>query len=156
MNKSDIHSALISALEQQWQAALKAADTAQEAASDSENKPENQYDTLALEAAYLAHGQSERVLELEQALLTCKKMPIKSFSDDNTIALGALVELADGKQLLWFYLSPVGGGIVLNVKGSTITVINPKAPVACLLTGKLCGDEIELPNGGLYEILSVY
>ena len=156
MNKADVHSALINELENQWQVALKAADIAQETASDSENKPENQYDTLALEAAYLAHGQSERVLELEQSLLTCKKMPLTSFAEDDAINLGALVELTEDNASLWFYLSPVGGGITLTVNDITVTVINPKAPVARLLTGRTVGDEVELPNGSLYEILSVY
>lgn len=156
MNKADVHSALTCELEKQWQVALTAANIAQEAASDSENKPENQYDTLALEAAYLAHGQSERVMELEQALHICKKMPFKSFQKSDAVSLGALVELADDNNALWFYLSPVGGGIALTVDNIKITVINPKAPVACLINGKISGDDIQLPNGGLFEILSIY
>ena len=44
---------------------LAAAEEARATATNKENAAENKYDTLGLEAAYLAHGQSERVLQLE-------------------------------------------------------------------------------------------
>ena len=50
------------------QTALAAADDARATATNKENVAENRYDTLGLEAAYLAHGQSERVMQLNATL----------------------------------------------------------------------------------------
>ncbi|WP_305844875.1 hypothetical protein [Photobacterium leiognathi] len=50
------------------QAATEAAMRAYNTATDDENVAENQYDTLALEASYLAHGQAQRVEECKADL----------------------------------------------------------------------------------------
>ncbi|KEQ18109.1 hypothetical protein [Endozoicomonas numazuensis] len=157
MNKNQIQEALVTAMEQQWHSALNAANQAHKTASDSENKPEHQYDTLALEAAYLAHGQSERVLELEQNLLKARKLIMKEYSVDDPIGLCALAVLQDAKKHEeYFFISPVGGGMQLSIAGKTITVINPDAPVSRKLIGSYLGDEIELPTGHWQEIIALY
>ncbi len=157
MNKFLIQEALIQALKQQRQAALSAADQAQKTASDSENKPENQYDTLALEAAYLAHGQSERVVELEEFLAIARRFTPKEFSVDDAIAPGALIALQNNQQLKQFYyLSPVGGGSQFSVNEQSIIVINPDAPLAKKLINRFVGDDIEMPVGHWQEILMLY
>ncbi|WP_062262343.1 hypothetical protein [Endozoicomonas arenosclerae] len=157
MNKTQIQEALIHALEQQWHSALNAAEQAQKTASDSENQPEHQYDTLALEAAYLAHGQSERVLELEENLAIARKLILKEYSVDDPIGMSALAVLQDAqKHEQYFFISPVGGGMQLSIAGRVITIINPDAPVARKLTGSYLGDEIELPAGHWQEIIALY
>ena len=55
---------ILEQLQSELATALNASDQAHASATHSENVPENQYDTLALEAAYLAHGLSVRVTEL--------------------------------------------------------------------------------------------
>ena len=65
MNKTALLNQIISTLESARDKASAAAAEAKETATDKENIAENKHDTLGLEAAYLAHGQSNRVMELE-------------------------------------------------------------------------------------------
>ncbi len=60
--------AIIQQLEQELATAIKASQQAHSGATHSENTADNKYDTLALEAAYLAHGQSVRIEELQQSI----------------------------------------------------------------------------------------
>lgn len=85
---------LLDAVSQQIDAAIAAAHQAQQAASHEDNQPENQYDTLSLEAAYLAHGQSERILQLQQQRITLARWQVADFTADDVVASGALVVLA--------------------------------------------------------------
>ena len=65
--------------------AITAASQAYETATHKENKAENKYDTLGLEAAYLAEGQSKRVLELEQSLASFQHLEIKHYKNDRAL-----------------------------------------------------------------------
>ena len=57
MNKTQLHQQLMTHLQQLLNNAKAAAKRAHETATSEENIAENKYDTLALEAAYLAQGQ---------------------------------------------------------------------------------------------------
>ena len=61
MNKSHVIEHLKFALEAQLNSAKQAAKAAHDAATHEESVAETQYDTLGLEAVYLARGQAERV-----------------------------------------------------------------------------------------------
>lgn len=61
MNKQMLLDDIQEKLKLTLQAATEAAMRAYNTATDDENVAENQYDTLALEASYLAHGQAQRV-----------------------------------------------------------------------------------------------
>ena len=65
MNKSQLKEEIVSMLQQQHNITLDAVNQAVASATDKETIPEHKYDTLALEAAYLAHGQAIRVTESE-------------------------------------------------------------------------------------------
>ena len=62
MNKTNVIKTIIALLEVQYQTAIDAAKEAHSTATDDETIAENKYDTFALEASYLAHGQSQRVI----------------------------------------------------------------------------------------------
>src|SRR5687767_406927 len=68
IDKQALVTALLAKLEAELANMTKAANTAREAATHEEAKPENDKDTRALEASYLAAGQAERVRDLEAAL----------------------------------------------------------------------------------------
>ena len=65
MNKALLLEKIITVLEITYQNAVEAAMRAYNTATNDENVAENKYDTLALEASYLAHGQALRVAECE-------------------------------------------------------------------------------------------
>ncbi|MDF5129497.1 transcription elongation factor, partial [Vibrio parahaemolyticus] len=68
MNKADLVQIIIQHLEEKLQVAHSSAQRAIDAATDEETVPEHKYDTLALEAAYLAHGQAMRIQDSEEEL----------------------------------------------------------------------------------------
>ncbi len=166
MDKKDLLHQLLLHLQQDIDATLAAVDEAHALASHEESKPENQYDTLALEAAYLAHGQSERVAELQRQMMLLNHFELAAFEDDSRIAVGALVcieELSlednDNSQEShnqWLWLLPVAGGVLLTANTENapesadkieVRTITAEAPLAKNLLGNYVGDEIELNLG---------
>lgn len=147
-DKQVLKAALLQSLDDEINVALQSATTAHGTASDANNKPENKYDTLALEAAYLAHGQSERILGLQQMRIQVAKWPVPELSDNDSIRLGACVEVIaedDTKQRV--FIAPVGGK-KLQIEGQSILVISSETPLAKSLLGKSLGDEVSLTLGG--------
>ena len=156
VNKAKLHLKISDQISTLLTNARIAAMQAHETATHEENKAENKYDTLGLEAAYLAEGQSKRVLELQESLATFNRQKIKEFSDDMEIGLGALVCLKTSlRDTTYFFISPVAGGISIEYEKSSITLLSPQSPLGCRLLSSCVGDEIEL-NGTSYEVMMVY
>lgn len=150
MDKKDLLVQLIQHLQQEIDVTMNAVNEAHALASHEQSKPENQYDTLALEAAYLAHGQSERIAELQRQVMLLNHFDFLEYNDDSRIAVGALVCVEEfdievnNPDLQWFWLLPVAGGVLLNVGGIEIRTITAKAPLADKLLGSYVGDEVVL------------
>ena len=157
MNKTHVIEHLKFALESQLNNAKQAAQAAHDAATHEESVAETQYDTLGLEAAYLAQGQAERVndcykdIQLFEAIFTQ--------SPENKIIVGSLICLEDETNLQkWFYLGPAAGGLTVEVKGQTIQVVTPQAPLGKQLLGKQLDDEVSLNIAGknhAYEVVEI-
>jgi hypothetical protein len=158
VNKSQLKPCLLALLDQEIEVALAAARTAQESAAHEGNKPENQYDTLSLEAAYLAHGQSERILALQQERIQIARWAVPLFGngeeEDAPLALGTLVGLEPADSLgsttadrrRWFWLPPVGGR-TLSLEGETVQLLSISAPLAKRLLTLGLEDELLLGSG---------
>ncbi|MEI9941714.1 MAG: GreA/GreB family elongation factor [Pseudomonadota bacterium] len=118
-------------------------------ATHEENRPENDKDTRALEQSYLARGQAQRVVELQDALNLLKALEPRSFSAASAISLGALVALDDGGDVVFYFIAPAGGGVRVSVGGAEVRVVTPQSPIARALLGKHEGDDLELrtPQG---------
>ena len=84
---------IIQQLEIELATAIASSQQAHSSATHSENVADNKYDTLATEAAYLAHGQSMRVAELQQSILLYRRFNPPAYDSQSTIGLGALVEI---------------------------------------------------------------
>src|SRR5882724_7833860 len=108
------------------------------------NRPENDKDTRALEQSYLARGQAQRVVELQDALNKLKALELREFSAGTAIALGALVTVDDGRELVHFFIAPAGGGLRVQPDGVEVRVVTPQAPIAQALLGKHEGDDFDL------------
>jgi transcription elongation GreA/GreB family factor len=123
--------------------------TVVEGATHEENKPENDKDTRALEQSYLARGQALRVVELQNELGQLKALELRAFTAQTAIALGALVTIDDGKELVRYFIAPAGGGLRVTVEGVEVRVVTPQSPIARALLGKREGDDLELrtPQG---------
>jgi transcription elongation GreA/GreB family factor len=144
---------ILSLLRDSVGADLKAMSAAQrvvvDGATHEENRPENDKDTRALEQSYLARGQAQRVVELQDALNLLKALELRAFSAHVPISLGALVALDDGADVVHYFIAPAGGGVRVTVGGTEVRVVTPQSPIARALLGKREGDDLELrtPQG---------
>lgn len=135
-----------------------AAKTAHEAATDSENAPDNKYDTLALEASYVAQGQANRAHQLRQSIELYRQLKIHGFHDDAQLASLVILEHADGTEKMLF-IGPAEGGLKIEHSGEKIVVITPGSPMGRMLLGRSSGDTVVMEAGNIrteYEIVEVY
>ena len=148
MNKKQIISDILAHLSQELDATINAANNAHLAATDDQSVAETQYDTLAIEASYLAEGQSRRVEEIQLAKQALEQFIIRDFQKDTAISLGALVQLAeDISEQHWFFIAPAAGGFRGVIENKNYTVITPNSPMAKAMLGKYVDDEIALMVG---------
>lgn len=156
MNKSVLHQQVITRLEDDLQQAQQAALTAYEAATHEENIAENKYDTLGLEASYLATGQARRASAIRQTLASWKQLVIRAFDPQLGIQLGALIELSDDEdRRQCLFLGPDGAAMKLQQDGQAVQVIGPQAPLGQSLLGKQIGDEVTLRLASGVQLLGI-
>ncbi len=158
MNKVDLVQIIIQQLEDKLQVAHASTQRAIDAATDEETVPEHKYDTLALEASYLAHGQAMRVQESEEELRQYRTLVLRDFVDDR-IAVGAYVELVDENDVeKAFFIGPCSGGLTVEWQGKEVFVLTPKSPLGRALMGKEEGEEVEMKISDkttCYEVVTI-
>lgn len=138
--------------------AEQAVRVAHETATHEENIAENKYDTLGLEAAYLATGQARRAAAIRQALTHWRQFRPRPYDASKGIQLGALVCLVDSDDKQHeIFLGPSGGSMKL---GSGVQVVSSEAPLGKAMLGKCEGDEVAIQIGApfqqQFEVLRVY
>ena len=160
MDKELLHQTILAELNKLRQDAINAAMQAYNTATHEENVADNKYDTLGLEASYLAQGQAKRVTECEANLKVFSELKITHFTQQTAISLGALIVLVDDsgvEQIL--FLSPVSGGLKIKISELIITLITPSAPLGKKLMGCYIDDEIDIDLAGKkhhYDITAIY
>ncbi|WP_201190771.1 GreA/GreB family elongation factor [Pseudomonas fluorescens] len=156
MNKKTVHQLIIDKLRIDLDVAERAAQTAYETATHEENIAENKYDTLGLEASYLATGQARRMEEIRQSLTLCQNLALRPYNDQRGIEIGALLGLEDenGREQ-WLFLAPDAAGLKVDLVGQSITVITPRSPLGKSLLGKFEGDDVEIVVAGTRQQFSV-
>ena len=156
MNKKRLLKQVVSALEQLYDNAVSAANRAYQSATDKENVAENKYDTLGLEAAYLAEGQSRRVAECEAALRSFQRL--LASSEDETlpadeIGVGTLVVLRDhGEGVKYLLIGQLAGGLKVDLRDQSgsneVMVITPSSPLGRALMGLGVDDQVDISSAG--------
>lgn len=123
----------------------RAAQAAHETATHEENIAENKYDTLGLEAAYLATGQARRAELIRQAMANWRLFRPRPYDSSKGIQLGALVWLVDSAhRQQQLFLGPVGGSMKLISEAQPVHVISSDAPLGRAMLGKCEGDEVSI------------
>ncbi|WNC72755.1 hypothetical protein RGQ13_01930 [Thalassotalea psychrophila] len=140
--------AIIIQLKQELINAINSADMARQAATDDQSVAETQYDTLGLEASYLAHGQSERAEQIKQQIKQYQDLLTKDFDRNDEINIGSLVKLKNtlNNTELYYFIGPSAGGLKIQLNNLKVMLITPQAPVAKELIGKSQFDFISLPS----------
>lgn len=142
MNKLELKQIILDLLEEKWRVAKSSVERAVESATDEETAPEHKYDTLALEAAYLAHGQSMRLQECEQEIQLIGELTLPSQTEK--VVLGSLVSVVDLDDITrYFFVVPCAGGLKVQWKGHEVLLVTFQSPLGIGLKGKSVGDEFE-------------
>jgi transcription elongation GreA/GreB family factor len=150
MNKINLVRIIIEQLTHDLAVQFNAALAAHEASTHEENIPDNKYETLALEASYVAQGQANRAQEIRRALEAYKQLTLGKFNDESVIGLTALVTLAGSESTIrTFFIGPLEGGMKLldDLTGIEIMVITPASPLGKNLIGLGVGDMVRLRIG---------
>lgn len=159
MNKPRVLQRIIETLEIDLDVAIRAAQTAYETATHEENIAENKYDTLGLEASYLAAGQARRVEEIRQSLTQYRNLTLKPFDELRGIQSGDLIVLESASGVArQLFLGPDAAGLKVSMDEGLVTVITARAPLGQTLLGKFDGDEVEIVVNGSrqsFEIVQV-
>ncbi|MFG0407676.1 GreA/GreB family elongation factor [Pseudomonas sp. FYR_11] len=136
---------IVATLEHDLDVLTRAAQTAYEAATAEENVAENKYDTLGLEASYLATGQARRSAQIRQALLIYQQLLLRDYDPARGVHMSNLVTLEDetGEQRRVF-LGPEAAGLKIAAADGLVTVITPRSPLGQVLLGKRVDDEVSL------------
>jgi len=159
MDKSRLLQLIVEQLTHDLAVQFNAAKTAHEASTHEENIPDNKYETLALEASYVAQGQANRAQEIKRALETYKQLTLEQFDDNSTIALTAVVTLAgDDAATRTVFIGPLEGGMKVVDELTEIVVITPASPLGRDLIGRNVGDRVRIgsgPGSRYFEIVAV-
>lgn len=157
MNKSDLRLTILGMLEQKLAIAYSSVQRAIESATDEETVPEHKYDTLALEASYLAHGQAMRVQESEKEIRRFRELHLPESPDK--VVLGTLVTLVDlDDNRKQFFVAPCEGGMKVQFENQTITLVTFESPLGKAIKGTQVGDEVRYQAGDntyYYEIETI-
>jgi transcription elongation GreA/GreB family factor len=155
MNKRAIVKKIIARLTEELQVYFRAAKFSRAEATHESSKAESKYDTRGLEASYLARGQSRQAAEIESAINEFEKLAVRNFGADEPIDLGALVELENGGEHLFYFIGPRAGGTEILHDKKEILVITPQSPLGEQLMGKKSGQEPQLNFGGAKQAAKI-
>lgn len=145
MDKTRLLAQIVATLEHDLDVLTRAAQTAYEAATAEENIAENKYDTLGLEASYLATGQARRSAEIRNALLTYQQLLLRDYDPAHGVRMSNLVTLEDEHGgLRRVFLGPEAAGLKIGEGDGLVTVITPRSPLGQQLIGKHVDDEVGL------------
>lgn len=161
MNKEKVIETLKQAVEQEYEALKKAAQASYGDATHEENKPENKYDTRALEASYIAGAQAKRAQDVAELLIVSRILKLKKFTPDDPISIGALIEVCSDTKTHFLFFLPTGGGFSFTFEKIKIQVITPISPLGKAFVGHYVDDEVTIQAGAseaqqkIYQIVSV-
>jgi len=134
-----------------------AAKSAHRASIDEETQPDNKYDTLALEASYIAQGQANRAQEIRRAIETYKQLELPDGNSSIRLASLVVLESVTG-ELRTVFVGPVEGGVRITTGMGDVTVVTPASPLGNALIGKSVDDSVDFKMGGVtnsYRIVEI-
>ncbi|MEE2813736.1 MAG: transcription elongation factor GreAB [Verrucomicrobiota bacterium] len=146
MDKAVVLEKIITSLQFELETYIRAAKFSHAEATAEENRAENKYDTRGLEASYLAAGQANKVVELEAAITSFKELKDKPANE--SVEIGALVELDQEGALELYFIGPTAGGTEVEVASTEILIITPESPLGSQLIGLEAGQKSTLDLAG--------
>jgi len=146
MNKRAVIELVVAQIEKDLAALVNATKATHAEATDEQNKAENKYDTRALEASYLAQGQSRQVMELLKAKQEFEALGTAESIPEGPVDIGTLLTLRRGSIDTVYLLGPKAGGLEISCEETLVTVITPQSPLGQQLMGKVQGESVAFSN----------
>jgi transcription elongation GreA/GreB family factor len=145
-DKERVLAALRDASARELAAAARMTEAAREEATGSESRAENQYDTRATEASYLAAGQGRRWADLRAFADWLEQVDPRAAAP--RVGLGALVGVWRAGATEWVLVAPEGGRSVV-VDGVEVRLVSARSPAGEVLEGLEEGEttEVDTPRG---------
>jgi hypothetical protein len=153
MDKKRLLQEIIDRLRQTAKTMQEAAEATHAEATHEDNKAENKYDTRGLEASYLAEGQARQAEEAEANLLRFENLPFHTWSENETLEVGALVEIEMAGFRDLYLCGPGAGGMEIELDGEECTILTRESPMGRQVFGARVGDTLEI-NGRNAKIVS--
>lgn len=160
--KKKVIEALVASLEKERLTYERIAAQSRLDAIDGEMKQEGKYDTRAIEAGYLAGAQKRRLEEIIVEIQSLKSLGDEAHLVHQRITAGSLVCVqpeARGAESQWYFLSPLSGGLEIEV-GLLVKVVSLRSPIGQALVGLGVGEEpfknplpVPLRSSEILEIL---
>ena len=139
---------LANKLENDLSLLVDSAKASHEAATHEESRADNKYDTRGLEASYLAGAQALRANEIRKVMSLCRTLEVRSFSEDDPIAISALIEVSGETGRQHILLVPFAGGESVEIEGTKVQVVSSASPLGSELMGRRSGDDFEFEMRG--------
>ena len=158
MTKRAVIQKIIETLQSELETYTRAAKASHAEATAEENRAENKYDTRGLEASYLAAGQANKIVELEESIAAFGELQNRRFGSDEGIEVGALIEISQDGEHAHYFIGPSTGGTEVEVQGTEVLVITPQSPLGSQLQGAAQGKKMKINLAGrkqAVEILAV-
>jgi len=150
--KADLLASIRAELRARLERLSNAARDAHAAATDAGSKAESKYDTRNLEASYLAKGQARQVEEIAEQVRIFETWAPPAFEIDAPIDAGALVEVDQEGETVFFLLAPAAGGLTLPHLDGEVTLLTPESPLYQKLVGLQVGDSGVAPEMTVTEV----
>ncbi|NRA19461.1 MAG: GreA/GreB family elongation factor [Oceanospirillaceae bacterium] len=152
---------VIEDLYSQLKVSENAAKSAHSQATHSECVAQSRYDTLGLELAYLAQGQSVRAAQLSMEISRIKKLSLQQSSIQSgteQISLTSLVTLNNTSSaangIKHYFILPINGGANLQLFTQSVLIISNNSPLGSALIGKY-RDDCVLINQTEYQVMDI-
>ncbi len=146
VDKTEILQAIATVLTEQLHETVAALQVAQAGATDAESRPENKYDTRALETSYLAAAHTERAESLRRVLAQLHFW--RPEPAQQVVGPGTLVQLDGERAPRLVFLTPFPASMTIQLHGQSIQVVTTRAPLALALLGKQIGDVVTVRVAG--------
>ena len=146
---------IIATLQAELETYIRAAKASHAEATAEENRAENKYDTRGLEASYLAAGQANKIVELEESIAAFGELQNRRFGSDEGIEVGALIEISQDGDHAHYFIGPSAGGTEVTCDKHEVLVITPQSPLGTQLQGQQQGDRLELTLAGAKQPIQI-
>ncbi len=155
MTKPQVIQKIIETLQAELETYTRVAKASHTEATAEENRAENKYDTRGLEASYLAAGQANKVVELEESIAAFEGLMDKKFSTNDGIDVGALIEISQNTERAFFFIGPSAGGTEIQIGKTEVLVITPQSPLGSQLLKATQDTKLKIDLAGRKQTVEI-